>query len=79
VARKQNRVPIDHPDTGNTDPAYWERVLASHGLSPDRAYQPRNLVYVGDSKNLANVEESQNRNIVPGGRRVSPKGPGPDR
>ena len=29
---KPTRTPIDHPDTTNTDPLYWQTVLKSHGL-----------------------------------------------
>jgi hypothetical protein len=71
--------PINNPDTTNTDPSYWEKVLASHGLSEGRALSTRAVVYVGSSKNLVDVENQQLEKKLCGGRRARPKGYGPDR
>jgi RNA polymerase sigma factor (sigma-70 family) len=43
--------PIDKPDTTNTDPAYWEQVLESHGLPEQLPYEPH-VVNVGSSIDL---------------------------
>lgn len=73
---------------------YWERVLVEHNLSMDRGLNPRQVSYVGTSNNLAVLEKTQagvqsplRHNYITleglrfynGGRRVRPKGHGPDK
>lgn len=83
--------PIVNPDPNNTDLKYWDKVLASHGLSMERARRSRiqlgprgerqqveRLTYVGNSKDLVSMEEKQARIRVRGGRRVRPEGSEPD-
>lgn len=78
------------PDTTNTDPAYWEKVLRSHNLSVNRGAHPQTkiryndgeiekvdvVLSVGGLNNLVGVEEQEYR-IASG--KVKPSGHGPDK
>lgn len=83
--------PITHPDPDNIDPSYWNQVLASHGLSMDRAKRSRiqigprenrqqieRVTCIGSSNNLVGLEEEQERSRIRGGKRVHPSGHSPD-
>lgn len=83
--RTESRMrPIKKPDTENTDPKYWDKVLTSHGLSMERGKPPlirmpdgrrlRMILYVGGIQELDSLmEEMAGRN-----GRVTPEGHGPD-
>lgn len=59
---------------------YWEKVLKSFSLGMDAGRPRRREVsFVGTSINLVGIENEQTANKVwKGGRRVRPKGHGPD-
>ncbi len=48
--------PITEVDENNTDSAYWEEILRSHGLSMKRGVTPR-VKYMGGENNLVGLEE----------------------
>lgn len=66
---------IKNPDTMNTDPEYWEKVLVSHGLQEQAGMPPRfwvdrggpnekqlrRVLFVGTIQNLAGKEEEMCR------------------
>lgn len=79
--------PIFNPDTHNTDLKYWDKVLASHGLSMERARRSRiqsgsrhdrqqvdRVSYVGSLHDLTSIEEKFAERRVFGGRRSRPEG-----
>jgi hypothetical protein len=51
---RQKREPItpEGADRERTDKDYWNKVLASHGLSLARAYRPNKIRYIGDSVDI---------------------------
>jgi hypothetical protein len=68
--------PIENPDITNEDPKYWERVLLSHGLSPNAGAVPsRKVSFIGGLNNLVGKEEEEERKAT---GQVIPKGHGPE-
>lgn len=67
--------PIIDPNTEETDPAYWERVLASHGLGMNRGHRPNRTSFRGGINELV-VTERQELDKETGN--VKPPGHGPD-
>lgn len=70
---KKKLEPITDPDVTNTDPAYWEQVLESHGLGMLRGRSPKSI-YVGNTKELTPIEEKAYRDFI---GKVEPPGHGP--
>jgi hypothetical protein len=77
-------------DITNTSRRYWDKILSSLGLSNNRGLPPqfwinrgtdkekklRQALSVGNSVNIANIEEEQYRKRS---GRVRPEGYGPDK
>ena len=78
--------PIENPDVTNEDPIYWEQVLASHGLSMKRGYQPNKQASVGSTNTIDYLQMAADQRAVELGgngtgfdvRKVEPKGKGVD-
>ncbi len=67
--------PIDAPNTLETDPAYWEKVLASHGLGMNRGHRPNRTSFRGGINELVIAEQKQYEHES---GEVKPTGNGPD-
>jgi hypothetical protein len=68
--------PITNPDTENTDPLYWEKVLKTHNLSMTRGSNQNSVSYVGDLKKLVKIDTGMYEKET---GRVVPQGSGPDK
>lgn len=76
--------PIDSPDLTNENPAYWEQVLASHGLSAKRGQHPNKVALVGNPKVVEFLSTDREQKFAELGgnstgfdvRKVAPEGSG---
>jgi len=68
--------PITNPDTENTDPKYWERVLKTHNLAMTRGSNQDSVSYQGTIKDLIKLDTGMYEKET---GRVVPKGHGPDK
>lgn len=74
--------PIVAPDLTDESPEYWEKVLASHGLSMKRGHRANKVAPVGNLKVLDFLSNSREQKAEELGgncegfdvRRVTPKG-----
>ena len=63
-----------------SDPEYWEKILIKNNLGMNRGLMHQ-ISYVGNSKELSRIQENKFElgQVENGGRRVKPKGCGPDK
>jgi hypothetical protein len=77
VGRKFKKV----KDLRSLDPKsseYWNKMLAKEGLTMLQGLNPK-LSYVGSNTQVEDIKSQRDVNAMIGGKRVKPKGYGPDK